>query len=127
MDFVRTLRLDAPEFLLAVLEQRFPQIPFGRMLSKAAGDPKTRSGRVDEETLMIEDLQSASGAPLADMPAEQFAVVREAAADRNAVRRWASVPEMGVLDMIRSERPEINKNGLSMVQRKALKQAIMDL
>jgi hypothetical protein len=126
-DFSRLLKLDAQEFLMAALDQRYPQLNVTRVLSGMQSAASTHKGSIDEELLMLEDLQSAAGVALADLPGDQFSILREVAADRQAGRRWVSVPELGVLDLFRSERPDILKNGLKPQQRTALKECVAAL
>lgn len=128
-DFSRLLKLDPQDFFVAVLDQRYPHLNVTRLLAssgqqKASSSSASQKGAQDEELLILEDLQSAAGVALADMPSEQFNVMREVAADRQAARRWCSVPEMGILDVIRNERPDLAKSGLKPTQRKELKDAL---
>lgn len=129
MDFVRALKLDPTEFLWAVLEQRYPDIPFSRFCKgdKTKGAKASAVGNHDEEIMVMEDLQSAARGPLANLPPEQFSVMREAASDREARRRWLSTPELSVMDVFRAERPEILENGMTVKQRVKLKECVESL
>jgi hypothetical protein len=121
-DFVRLIKLDAAEFLLAVLEQRYPNIDFLRILvgSKA----NLAKGMADDEQMVFDDLQAAAGIPLSNLSRDHYGVLKEAAADSRAIRRWLTIPELGIMDVIRESRPELVENGLDPKQRRALKEAV---
>lgn len=128
-DYARVLRMQLGDFLLAVLEQRYRDINWKQELfeKRGFGKHKPTKGAPDEENLVLDDLQSAAGSKLADLNSDHFNVLREAAADANAQRRWASVPELGLLDILRKERPDLAKSGLGIKERQTLKEVLAAL
>lgn len=98
-DLARALEIDQREFVLAVLEQRYPGLPWGDLLI-------TPAGRV------VRRIEIASGRALDDCNEEQVAVMMEAAAEPRPRRRWLAVPEIEVIAAIRSACPEVQAKGL---------------
>jgi len=124
LDYARLLSIDPAEFVLAVLEQRYPDIDFMRLL--IGGKDNLAGGRTEHEW-MIEDLEAAAGKPLNEITPKQLRILREVAADANAERRWANINEVALLDIIRAQRPDLADNGLSGAQRKSFAEHISSL
>lgn len=100
VDFARYLGMDQNQFLLAVLEQRHPDIDFNRLLTKGV---KPKKG---DESALLEELEALAGKPLDEMPIGQVRVMREVVQDANASRRWVHPHEIGILEQIRRYRPD---------------------
>jgi hypothetical protein len=85
VDFARYLGMDQNEFLLAVLEQRHPDIDFNRLLTKGKAGKATKS-----DSALLDELEALAGKPLDELPIGQVRVMREVVQDANAPRRWVS-------------------------------------
>lgn len=111
------LKLDHNEFLLAVLRQRHPDIEWGRMFSasNASGCPGTN---------VAAELELIARSSLDSLPQRQLKVMREAAADPNADRRWLSVHELGAVELLRSMRPQLSSEGFSADDRNRITAAL---
>lgn len=108
------LRLDERGFLLAVLEQRHPTVHWEVL--------------EDEHTPaydFVSKLQELAGVPVEEFDPGQIRVMREAAADPKAVRRWLSVHEIAVVEMIRRLRPGFHEAGLGHHDQAAVENALM--
>jgi len=121
LDFARLLNMDAPKFLLAVLEQRHPDIDFGRTFGiSTKSKPVSVEGR---ESYTLEELESIAGKPLDELPVDRINILREAVADPNASRRWLDLGELQLMEAIRAARP----SGLSPVERRKVADFIRGL
>jgi hypothetical protein len=120
VDFARYLGMDQNEFLLAVLEQRFPEVDFRRLLASMKGKgskvPASNSALADE-------LASLAGKPLDELPIGIIKVLREAVQDDRAPRRWIAPHEMGIIEQIRRFAPD----GLTPAQNKVLGETLAAL
>lgn len=96
-DLSRILRMDRGQFLLAVLEQRFPDIDFKKVLSKA---PKG-AAKPAKKQVLVEDLEAIAGREMDDMPQGTIAVLRSVVGDANPQRRWAQTSEIPILAALR--------------------------
>lgn len=121
LDFARLLNMDASRFLLAVLEQRHPDIDFARVLGATAKTKTT--GKGGRESYTLEELESIAGKDLDALPVDRINVLREVVGDQNAARRWLDLSEMPVIDTLRRMHPQ----GLTPAQRKKLEDAIANL
>lgn len=117
-DFCRLLGLPPGEFLYAVLEQRFPEIDWNRHLSGA----KRPASKVSKGYL-TEELESLAGVELDELPQQITEILREVVSNRNAPKRWISLAELPVVEMLRKTHP----SGLSMAQRKSLEEFLGQL
>lgn len=112
LDFARLLHMDPAKFLLAVMEQRHPDIDFGRVFDIATSNKSTTvSGK---ESYTLEELESIAGKPLDELPVDRINILREVVADPNAPRRWLDLGELQLVEAIRAARP----NGLTPVERR---------
>lgn len=118
MDFARLLKMDAPRFLLAVLEQRHPDIDFLRILGASA--KKKSTGKGGRESFVLEELEALAGKPLDELSNDQVNVLREAVSNPNAMRRWLMPHEVSVIEAIRRTHPD----GMSPKQRQELEKAL---
>lgn len=119
LDFARLLKIPAGEFLLAVLDQRHPEIDWLRHLAGAARKSTSKSS----ESYVVEELESLAGAELDSLPQQVVNVLRDAVADRNAPRRWLALHEVPVVETLREYHP----HGLTPANRKALDEFIAKL
>lgn len=124
IDIANATQMDAGAFLLAVLEQRHSDIDFLKMLTgrDAKQDPAAHPMGMD----LADTLSQALDQPLKSLSSEQVGVIREIIADPHPRRRWASISEASIIDFVRRDLPEIARDGLSAVQRDALKKALVD-
>lgn len=114
LDFARLLKMDASKFLLAVLEQRHPDIDFLRILGASAKSKAvSKSGR---ESFVLDELESLAGRQLDELPNDQVNVLREAVSNPNAMRRWLAPHEVPVIETIRESHPQ----GLTPKERQQL-------
>lgn len=118
VDFARYLGMDQNEFLLAVLEQRHPDIDFTRLLTKGKS-----TGRKSNESALTEELEALMGKPLDELPIGQVRVLREVVQDANAPRRWVAPHEIGFIEQIRRVRPD----GLTPAENKKLLDCLHNL
>lgn len=118
MDFARLLKMDASRFLLAVLEQRHPDIDFLRILGASA--KRQATGKGGRESFVLEELESLAGRPLDELPNDQLNVLREAVSNPNAARRWLAPHEVPVMEAIRTTHPQ----GMNPAERKKLEAAL---
>lgn len=121
LDFARLLDLNPAKFLMAVLEQRHPDINFSRVLGISTKRKST--GKEGRESYTLEELEDIAGKPLDELPVDRIDLLRKVVADPNATRRWLALGEMQAIEMIRAAHPD----GLSPVQRKKLGEAIESL
>jgi hypothetical protein len=119
VDFARYLGMDQNEFLLAVLEQRHPDIDFSRLLTKG-GKP---SGKKGNDSALLEELEALVGKPIDELPIGQVRVLREVVQDANAPRRWVAPHEIGILEQIRRFRPD----GLTPAENRKLLECLGEL
>jgi len=118
VDFARYLGMDQNEFLLAVLEQRHPEIDFNRLLTKGKAGKATKS-----ESALLDELEALAGKPLDEMPIGQVKVMREVVQDQNATRRWVAPHEIGLIEAIRRLRPD----GLTPAENKKLLECLHNM
>jgi hypothetical protein len=116
MDFARLLKLDPEKFVLAVLEQRHPDIDFKRLFGVTSKQKSVAKG--GRESFTLDELESIAGNALDDLPVDQINVMREVASDPKASRRWLTLSELQTIDLIRQSKPE----GLTPAERSKLKQ-----
>lgn len=112
LDFARILKMNAGEFLMAVLEQRHPEIDWARHLAGAA----KRSSAKATESYVTAELEALAGSDLDSLPQQVVNVLRDVVADRNATRRWMNLHEVPIIESIRDRHP----HGLNPAQRKEL-------
>lgn len=110
-DYAHLLEMEEGEFLLAVLEQRYPHLDFRNMGAKT--EPQSDDG-------LLEELELIAGQPLSSLPPSQMNVVRQALADHQAQRRWLSLNELPVVEFLRRTFPELREKGLDQEQRQHL-------
>ena len=117
--FADVLGLDKPTFLRAVLEQRHPEVEWS-LLTGAAVDQASGTDPLAEE------LQVILGSALKELSVSQRQILREVANDREAARRWLSIHELPVMELVRQWRPEVEDQGLSGDDRVSLKSFLLE-
>ena len=103
MELADILKLDKRTFLKAVVRQRHPEVEW-ELLS---GDGPSSSA----DTLVME-LQAALGASVRELSKDQRSVMREVAAERSPRRRWLSVHELHVVEILRELFPHMTSDGV---------------
>lgn len=123
-EIARELRLDQRSFVMAVLQQRHPEImPY---VSSASAEDTAHSSRGHDDRV-VQDLETIAGQKLRDVPLAQMKVVKEALSDRDPRRRWLSVTEIPFVDLLRSVRPDLADHGLTDRQRSELSEVLRAL
>jgi transcriptional regulator with XRE-family HTH domain len=117
--FAKELHLDEPEFLLAVLEQRHPDVEFESLLLHGVSQ-----GRSARDGTILDDLEAIGGRRLSDLPSAQMDVVKEAVADANAHRRWLSIHELPAIELLRRLKPSLGSEGLTAGERQSITEAL---
>ena len=112
-DIASALRMEANAFLLAVLEQRFPDLDFKTLFNISYSSDRT-----------VGRLEAVAGCSLNDLPAETRGMLDEVVAARNPRRRWLEPAELATMDLVRSLRPDSPSNGLSDDDRQAIEKAL---
>jgi transcriptional regulator with XRE-family HTH domain len=90
----RVLKLDASEFLLAVLEQRHPEVNFKSLLGV----------QMPSESALAAELETIAGVGLDRLPEETKHVLREVVASADPARRWVTPAELTTLATIRKNK-----------------------
>ncbi len=119
MDFARMLGMNQAEFLLAVIDQRHPDIDARRVLAQLGKGPKP----VASDSQLVDQLEQIAGCALDELPVPIVSVLREVVGDRNAARRFMKMSEVPIIERLRRVAPD----GLSPAQLKALEEAIEKL
>ena len=109
-EIARLLKMDSGQFLLAVLQQRHPDIDFARLLAGAKGKPAAKGAK---ESYVVDELTAIAGKSLDDLPVEKVNVMREVVGDPNPQRRWLGYHELPTVELIRQKHPR----GLSPAER----------
>lgn len=112
-DMAVALGIDPDAFLLAVLEQRYPEIDFKSLFNISYSSTGT-----------VGRLEAIAGSSLDDLPAETRAMLEEVVGARNPRRRWLALPELATIDLIRELRPNSSTDGLSNEDRQAIQKAL---
>lgn len=112
-DIASALGMDPNAFLLAVLEQRFPDVDFKTLFNVSYSSDRT-----------VGRLEAVAGCSLNDLPAETRGMLDEVVAARNPRRRWLEPAELATMDLVRSLRPDSPSSGLSDEDRQAIEKAL---
>lgn len=113
-ELAHALCIDERLMLLAVLEQRHPSVDW-----EILEDQHTPAYE------FVRDLQTIAGGPIEELGPGQLRVMREAAADQRAERRWLSVHELPVVEYIRRARPIVREAGLSPTDQRRLERVFL--
>ncbi|WP_375292199.1 helix-turn-helix domain-containing protein [Sphingomonas melonis] len=119
LDFARLLKMPAGEFLMAVLEQRYPEIDWPRHLAGMSKKASTKAA----DSYVTSELEALAGTELDSLPQQVVNVLRDVVADRNAPRRWMALHEVPIVETLRDHHP----HGLSPAKRKELDEFIAKL
>lgn len=120
LDFARLLGMDAGQFLIAVIEQRYPELNVRQAL---AGVPRGTQRARGNDSMLVTELESIAGCPLDELPLPTINVLREAVAERNASRRWMNIGEIAIIERLRALKPA----GLTPAEVRKLFDAVDDL
>jgi hypothetical protein len=115
-DLAEVLDMDKAKFLTAVVEQRHPEVNW----SLIATGPLT-----DQATPLAQELEAILGTGLDGLSAAQRAVMREVASDPRPRRRWLSVHEVPVMELVRAWRPQVVEEGLTATDRMILQETLV--
>jgi hypothetical protein len=99
--------------LLAVLEQRFPELDFKTLFNISYSSEKT-----------VRHLEAIAGCSLDDLPQETRAILEETVGARSPRRRWLALAELPTMELIRDLRPNSATDGLSDEDRGAIEKAL---
>lgn len=101
--------LSQASFLLAVLEQRHPNIDW--QLITGAADP------------FASELERTAGKPLSSLGSAHQRVLRDVVRDSAPEERWLSIPEIAAMKFLRELFPNLSSSGLAENDRDALRLA----
>lgn len=100
------LGLDPRAFLLAVLEQRFPEIGFKDLLGIT----------IERSEGVVARLEMLAGKPLELLDRETLGVIEQAVTSNAPARRWLTLNELAIVDAIRSRFPQLLQRQLNSDQ-----------
>jgi hypothetical protein len=106
---------------MAVLEQRFPEVDFRRLLASIKG--KAGKAAPASNSALADELTALAGKPLDELPIGIIKVLREAVQDDRAMRRWIAPHEMSIIENLRRFAPD----GLTPAQNRVLAEALQNL
>lgn len=109
--------VDPGKFLLAVLEQRYPEINFAELLDIPAGQKEQAVGTVGEDLDVMRDLERVAGKRLAELPEERLNIVRDVLTDRDPSRRWLTLNELPLVEDLRDKFPALRAKGIAPAAR----------
>jgi hypothetical protein len=112
-DMAAALDMNGDSFLLAVLEQRLPDIDWKSLFNISFSSGRTVGRR-----------EAIAGGSLDDLPAETRAMLEEVVAARNPARRWLAPAELTTMELIRDLRPDSRQSGLSDEDRRSIEKAL---
>jgi transcriptional regulator with XRE-family HTH domain len=121
-DMARILDLDPSAFLHAVLKQRHPDVDFLKLLGAAPA-----SATPTNDNYIVQDLEAIAGCPLEELSNERRMVLMEMLGVSDPSRRWLSVNELAVMEMIRRAFPAVATQPLDAATREKLKTALDNL
>ena len=105
--------MDPGKFLLAVLEQRYPDIAFTDLLSIPATQQQRSSSTTGEDLDVMRDLESVAGTRLAELSEERLNIVRDVLTDRDPSRRWLTLNELPLVEDLRDKFPMLRSKGIA--------------
>lgn len=110
------LNIDPKAFLAAVLQQRHPDVDWS-LLASYDLDAGVHHRSVPGDL--------TGGRTYDELTPGQRKVMREAAADNRAERRWLTPHEVSAIELLRAIRPEIVEHGLERSDREAVRAALV--
>jgi hypothetical protein len=114
-ELAEAIGISAKDFLVAVLEQRHPNIGWAALIS---GDTSPAARGV------LGQLEAAAGKSFGALSTEHMGVMQEVARDPNPRRRWLTVQEMSVMDLIRDLLPYLKVDALAGSDRDVIIKAL---
>ena len=108
--------LPQSEFLLAVMDQRQPEV-HTLLMAALPGD-------FDISQSFADELEAIAGAPLDQLTDEQKEIMRKIVLDARPARRWLTEAEIPVLQLLRSLRDDIGQRGLGPLDRQLITEAL---
>jgi len=115
LDIADALEMDRGEFLLAVLEQRFPSIDFQAILPSPAQLPGQE--RPSRDSKVIADLERIAGTNFGALPEERLQIIKDVLSDRAPSRRWLTLDELPFVEDLRGACSELKSGGPSLEKR----------
>lgn len=109
-EFAKYLGIDRDAFLIAVLEQRHPEIDFQSLFTGTvpSDDPQFRYA-----LSLIKDFEAIARCPLNQIGEKRLRIIREVLADRIPDTRWMEIAEIPTVAKLRLMVPTFRKDGLS--------------
>lgn len=107
------LGMETTVFVLAVLEQRYPDFDFRSLFNISYSS-----------NLTVARLEAIAGCSLDDLPAETRSMLEEVVAARHPRRRWLSPAEVSTMELVRNLRSNGSIGGLSDGDREAIEKAL---
>jgi hypothetical protein len=98
VEVARAVGLPEREFLLAVMEQRHPEVEW-ELVTSLKDD-------------FLQDLEAIAGEPLSMLSTEHRQVMKEVVAEAQPQRRWLTLGELPVMEAIRAQAPYVRSDGL---------------
>jgi transcriptional regulator with XRE-family HTH domain len=123
VEIAEALDLDKGAFLLAVLEQRYPNTDFRGLLPESSGVTQP-SFESDGDRSLLNTLEIIAGKKLSRLPEDKLAIVRDVLSDRDPGRRWLTLPELPIVEEMRRAAPSFRKDGIPPVIRSAILKAL---
>lgn len=106
----RTLKLDPSRLLIATLKQRHPDIAFEALMGV----------RLPDESALSAELELIAERPLDQIAEPTKQILREVAGTMHPERRWLSLAELPVMEMLRQRYPTLRTDGLPADDRRRL-------
>lgn len=116
LEIAAAVDMDPGKFLLAVLEQRYPDIAFADLLSIPA-EQQQATGTTGEGLDIMRDLERVAGARLAELSEERLNIVRDVLTDRDPSRRWLTLNELPLVEDLRDKFPVLRSKGIAPAAR----------
>lgn len=105
------------DFIIAVMEQRFPNMNVKKELGAHFRDEPLTANEVSPgEHRLLEELAEIAGRPINELPAEHIGVLREIVGDRSPRKRWLSHGEVGLVEVLRRTVPDACRDGINQEQ-----------
>lgn len=113
----REVDLHPAAFLLAALDQRLG----GKARQLLA------QGSAGETTGFVTDLEEIAGEDLSALSESKKQILREVAAEPDPTRRWLSLSELPIVQMLRRKFPHLHDRGLTPAEREHLDDVISNI
>ena len=102
LDIAEVLNVDPKGFLLAVLEQRHPELNFRELLGV----------QLVSRGVVASRLELLAGSDLDHLPSETLTVLDEVVTTAGPGRRWLTIEELALVEALRRRFPELKKRSL---------------